>query len=66
MQILQAIAEDVNGKLKVYLRVRPLKPIELEKGEDQVRSLIKQLSVFLLGEPISLCCYVITSCKPLQ
>lgn len=35
--VLQAVAEDNNGKLKVYLRVRPLKPTEVEKGEDQVR-----------------------------
>lgn len=34
---LQAVAEDNNGKLKVYLRVRPLTSTEVEKGEDQVR-----------------------------
>lgn len=34
---LQAVPEDKNGKLKVYLRVRPLKSTEVEKGEDQVR-----------------------------
>lgn len=36
--VLQAASEDNNGKVKVYLRVRPLKPSELEKQEDQVRA----------------------------
>lgn len=40
--LLQVVAEDNNGKLKVYLRVRPLKSTEVEKGEDQVRHRMKQ------------------------
>ncbi|RMB96612.1 hypothetical protein DUI87_26677 [Hirundo rustica rustica] len=32
----QAVAEDNNGKIRVYLRVRPLKSTEVEKGEDQI------------------------------
>ncbi|XP_042682032.1 kinesin-like protein KIF20A isoform X1 [Centrocercus urophasianus] len=47
----QAIAEDVNGKLKVYLRVRPLKPTELEKGEDQGCVCIENSETLLLKAP---------------
>ncbi|NXL87836.1 KI20A protein, partial [Alectura lathami] len=47
----QAAAEDVNGKLKVYLRVRPLKPAELEKGEDQGCVCIENSETLLLRAP---------------
>ncbi|NWW50799.1 KI20A protein, partial [Pedionomus torquatus] len=46
----QAVAED-NGKLKVYLRVRPLKPAELEKGEDQGCVCIEDSETLLLKAP---------------
>ncbi|NXL52232.1 KI20A protein, partial [Podilymbus podiceps] len=47
----QAVAEDNNGKLKVYLRVRPLKSIELEKGEDQGCVCIENSETLLLKAP---------------
>ncbi|KFZ61903.1 Kinesin-like KIF20A [Podiceps cristatus] len=47
----QAVAEDDNGKLKVYLRVRPLKSIELEKGEDQGCVCIENSETLLLKAP---------------
>ncbi|NWU90876.1 KI20A protein, partial [Upupa epops] len=47
----QAVAEDTNGKLKVYLRVRPLKPTELEKGEDQGCVCIENSETLLLKAP---------------
>uniref|UniRef100_A0A8C2T959 Kinesin-like protein n=1 Tax=Coturnix japonica TaxID=93934 RepID=A0A8C2T959_COTJA len=51
LEVLQATAEDVNGKLKVYLRVRPLKPTELEKGEDQGCVFIESSETLLLKAP---------------
>ncbi|NXC42465.1 KI20A protein, partial [Penelope pileata] len=47
----EAVAEDINGKLKVYLRVRPLKPTELEKGEDQGCVCIENSETLLLKAP---------------
>ncbi|NXP44567.1 KI20A protein, partial [Heliornis fulica] len=47
----QAVAEDNNGKLKVYLRVRPLKLTELEKGEDQGCVCIENSETLLLKAP---------------
>ncbi|NXN92042.1 KI20A protein, partial [Rhinopomastus cyanomelas] len=47
----QAVAEDTNGKLKVYLRVRPLKSTELEKGEDQGCVCIENSETLLLKAP---------------
>ncbi|KFP71272.1 PREDICTED: kinesin-like protein KIF20A [Acanthisitta chloris] len=47
----QAVAEDNNGKLKVYLRVRPLKSTELEKGEDQGCVCIENSETLLLKAP---------------
>ncbi|OPJ87973.1 kinesin-like protein KIF20A [Patagioenas fasciata monilis] len=47
----QAVAEDNNGKLKVYLRVRPLKPTEVEKGEDQGCVCIENSENLLLKAP---------------
>ncbi|KAM6056507.1 Kinesin-like KIF20A [Chlamydotis macqueenii] len=47
----QAVAEDNNGKLKVYLRVRPLKPKEVEKGEDQGCVCIENSETLLLKAP---------------
>ncbi|KAJ7406227.1 Kinesin-like protein KIF20A [Willisornis vidua] len=47
----QAVAEDSNGKLKVYLRVRPLKSTELEKGEDQGCVCIESSETLLLKAP---------------
>ncbi|NXA03120.1 KI20A protein, partial [Sapayoa aenigma] len=47
----QAVAEDNNGKLKVYLRVRPLKPTEVEKGEDQGCVCIQNSETLLLKAP---------------
>ncbi|KAM9185159.1 kinesin-like protein KIF20A [Mergus octosetaceus] len=47
----QAATEDVNGKLKVYLRVRPLKSTELEKGEDQGCVCIENSETLLLRAP---------------
>uniref|UniRef100_A0A8C3PJE8 Kinesin-like protein n=1 Tax=Calidris pygmaea TaxID=425635 RepID=A0A8C3PJE8_9CHAR len=47
----QAVAEDNDGKLKVYLRVRPLKPTELEKGEDQGCVCIENSETLLLKAP---------------
>ncbi|NXG01406.1 KI20A protein, partial [Sakesphorus luctuosus] len=47
----QDVAEDSNGKLKVYLRVRPLKPTELEKGEDQGCVCIENSETLLLKAP---------------
>ncbi|KFQ14512.1 Kinesin-like KIF20A [Leptosomus discolor] len=47
----QAVAEDNNGKLKVYLRVRPLKSTEVEKGEDQGCVCIENLETLLLKAP---------------
>ncbi|KFV76976.1 Kinesin-like KIF20A [Struthio camelus australis] len=47
----QAVAEDSNGKVKVYLRVRPLKSTELEKGEDQACVCIENSETLLLKAP---------------
>ncbi|XP_074912382.1 kinesin-like protein KIF20A isoform X1 [Buteo buteo] len=47
----QAVAEDNNGKLKVYLRVRPLKSTEMEKGEDQGCVCIENSETLLLKAP---------------
>ncbi|NXQ10058.1 KI20A protein, partial [Peucedramus taeniatus] len=47
----QAVAEDNNGKLKVYLRVRPLKSTELEKGEDQGCVYIENSETLILKAP---------------
>ncbi|NXV11421.1 KI20A protein, partial [Cepphus grylle] len=47
----QAVAEDNDGKLKVYLRVRPLKPTEVEKGEDQGCVCIENSETLLLKAP---------------
>ncbi|NWX21589.1 KI20A protein, partial [Aegotheles bennettii] len=46
----QAVAED-NGKVKVYLRVRPLKSTEVEKGEDQGCVCIENSETLLLKAP---------------
>ncbi|NWR82598.1 KI20A protein, partial [Furnarius figulus] len=47
----QAVAEDSNGKLKVFLRVRPLKSTEVEKGEDQGCVCIENSETLLLKAP---------------
>ncbi|CAM4586533.1 unnamed protein product [Lepidochelys olivacea] len=47
----QAASEDNNGKVKVYLRVRPLKPSELEKQEDQGCVCIENSETLLLRAP---------------
>ncbi|XP_057267992.1 kinesin-like protein KIF20A [Pezoporus wallicus] len=47
----QPVAEDSDGKLKVYLRVRPLKSTELEKGEDQGCVCIENPETLLLKAP---------------
>ncbi|XP_056358680.1 kinesin-like protein KIF20A [Oenanthe melanoleuca] len=47
----QAVAEDNNGKLKVYLRVRPLKSTEVEKGEDQGCVCIENSETLVLKAP---------------
>ncbi|NWI87436.1 KI20A protein, partial [Pitta sordida] len=47
----EAVAEDNNGKLKVYLRVRPLKSAEVEKGEDQGCVCIENSETLLLKAP---------------
>ncbi|KGL83064.1 Kinesin-like KIF20A, partial [Tinamus guttatus] len=47
----QAAAEDSNGKVKVYLRVRPLQSTELEKGEDQGCVCIENSETLLLKAP---------------
>ncbi|NXU48244.1 KI20A protein, partial [Turnix velox] len=47
----QAVTEDDDGKLKVYLRVRPLKPTEVEKGEDQGCVCIENSETLLLKAP---------------
>ncbi|NXN67004.1 KI20A protein, partial [Himantopus himantopus] len=47
----QAVAEDNDGKLKVYLRVRPLKSTEVEKGEDQGCVCIENSETLLLKAP---------------
>ncbi|NXS70185.1 KI20A protein, partial [Pandion haliaetus] len=47
----QAVAEDNHGKLKVYLRVRPLKSTEVEKGEDQGCVCIENSETLLLKAP---------------
>ncbi|NXJ90967.1 KI20A protein, partial [Corythaixoides concolor] len=47
----QAVAEDNNGKLKVYLRVRPLKSTEVEKGEDKGCVCIENSETLLLKAP---------------
>ncbi|NWI01408.1 KI20A protein, partial [Tichodroma muraria] len=47
----QAVAEDNNGKLKVYLRVRPLKSTEVEKGEDQGCVCIENSETLILKAP---------------
>uniref|UniRef100_A0A8C3TKD1 Kinesin-like protein n=1 Tax=Chelydra serpentina TaxID=8475 RepID=A0A8C3TKD1_CHESE len=46
-----AASEDNNGKVKVYLRVRPLKPSELEKQEDQGCVCIENSETLLLRAP---------------
>ncbi|KFV96971.1 PREDICTED: kinesin-like protein KIF20A [Eurypyga helias] len=46
----EAVAED-SGKLKVYLRVRPLKSTEVEKGEDQGCVCIENSETLLLKAP---------------
>nr|XP_006121691.1 kinesin-like protein KIF20A isoform X1 [Pelodiscus sinensis] len=46
----QTAPED-NGKVKVYLRVRPLKPSELEKQEDQGCVCIENSETLLLRAP---------------
>ncbi|NWQ96734.1 KI20A protein, partial [Burhinus bistriatus] len=46
----EAVAED-DGKLKVYLRVRPLKSTEVEKGEDQGCVCIENSEALLLKAP---------------
>ncbi|KFP74617.1 PREDICTED: kinesin-like protein KIF20A isoform X2 [Apaloderma vittatum] len=43
--------EDNNGKFKVYLRVRPLKSTEVEKGEDQGCVCIENSETLLLKAP---------------
>uniref|UniRef100_A0A8C0U4P3 Kinesin-like protein n=1 Tax=Cyanistes caeruleus TaxID=156563 RepID=A0A8C0U4P3_CYACU len=47
----QAVAEDNNGKLKVFLRVRPLKSTEVEKGEDQGCVCIENSETLILKAP---------------
>ncbi|KFR05888.1 Kinesin-like KIF20A [Opisthocomus hoazin] len=47
----QPVAEENNGKLKVYLRVRPLKSTEVEKGEDQGCVYIENSETLLLKAP---------------
>ncbi|KFQ25999.1 Kinesin-like KIF20A [Mesitornis unicolor] len=47
----QTVAEDSNGKVKVYLRVRPLKSTEVEKGEDQGCVCIENSETLLLKAP---------------
>ncbi|NXA96893.1 KI20A protein, partial [Melanocharis versteri] len=47
----QAVAEDSDGKLKVYLRVRPLKSTEVEKGEDQGCVCIENSETLILKAP---------------
>ncbi|XP_037252889.1 kinesin-like protein KIF20A isoform X1 [Falco biarmicus] len=47
----QAVTEDSNEKLKVYLRVRPLKPIEVEKREDQGCVCIENSETLFLKAP---------------
>ncbi|KFO81442.1 Kinesin-like KIF20A, partial [Cuculus canorus] len=47
----QAVSKDNNGKLKVYLRVRPLKSTELEQGEDQGCVCIENSESLLLKAP---------------
>ncbi|KFV70512.1 Kinesin-like KIF20A [Dryobates pubescens] len=47
----QAVAEHNNGKIKVYLRVRPLKSTEVEKGEDQGCVCIENSETLLLKAP---------------
>uniref|UniRef100_A0A8C4UVZ9 Kinesin-like protein n=1 Tax=Falco tinnunculus TaxID=100819 RepID=A0A8C4UVZ9_FALTI len=47
----QAVREDSNEKLKVYLRVRPLKPIEVEKREDQGCVCIENSETLFLKAP---------------
>ncbi|NXY87302.1 KI20A protein, partial [Alcedo cyanopectus] len=47
----QAVGENNNGKLKVYLRVRPLKSTEVEKGEDQGCVCIENSETLLLKAP---------------
>ncbi|XP_074865966.1 kinesin-like protein KIF20A [Carettochelys insculpta] len=47
----QVAPEDNNGKVKVYLRVRPLKPSELEKQEDQGCVCIENSETLLLKAP---------------
>ncbi|NXB99972.1 KI20A protein, partial [Orthonyx spaldingii] len=47
----EAVAEDNNEKLKVYLRVRPLKSTEVEKGEDQGCVCIENSETLILKAP---------------
>ncbi|NWS65581.1 KI20A protein, partial [Crotophaga sulcirostris] len=47
----QTVAKDNNGKLKVYLRVRPLKSTEVEEGEDQGCVCIENSETLLLKAP---------------
>ncbi|XP_059715970.1 kinesin-like protein KIF20A [Haemorhous mexicanus] len=51
LEVSQAVAEDNNGKLKVYLRVRPLKSTEVEKGEDQGCVCIENSETLILKAP---------------
>ncbi|XP_039557219.1 kinesin-like protein KIF20A [Passer montanus] len=51
LEASQAVAEDNNGKLKVYLRVRPLKSTEVEKGEDQGCVCIENSETLILKAP---------------
>ncbi|XP_042307422.1 kinesin-like protein KIF20A [Sceloporus undulatus] len=44
-------ASDANGKVKVYARVRPLKPTEMEKQEDQGCVYIENGETLLLKAP---------------
>ncbi|XP_058029325.1 kinesin-like protein KIF20A isoform X2 [Ahaetulla prasina] len=46
----QTVSSD-NGKVKVYARVRPLKPIEIEKQEDQGCVCIENTDALLLKAP---------------
>ncbi|NWY57569.1 KI20A protein, partial [Chionis minor] len=47
----EAAAEDNDGKLKVYVRIRPLKSTEVEKGEDQGCVCIENSETLLLKAP---------------
>ncbi|XP_070594904.1 kinesin-like protein KIF20A [Erythrolamprus reginae] len=47
----QTVSSDNNGKVKVYARVRPLKPTEIEKQEDQGCVCIENAHSILLKAP---------------